>query len=262
MESEFFTYSRHIIDKISEKGSWDVAHNRGAALTSFSKFLGKEIIAFDELSPDMMVRFREWFMANGRKETTARLYLCQINALYKEAVKEGIAPKRQLLKRINLAMPAKTERELLSVDELRRLRYADLSDSKAQTLARDIFLFSIYCRGISFADLAHIKKSDIKGFTLTYTSQVLYPYRFTVQWDAAMQEIADRYPSDTEYLFPFIKSDSRIMENRQISRVRDNIARALKQIAKKCNLSVVPSLNMTSAIYQRAIDSVSVSNII
>ena len=69
-------------------------------------------------------------------------------------------------------MPAKKERELLSVDELRRMRYADLSDSIPQTFARDMFFFYIYGRGISFTDLANIKKTDIKGFTLTYISQI------------------------------------------------------------------------------------------
>lgn len=81
-------------------------------------------------------------------------------------------------------------------------------------------------------------------------------------WDAAMQEIADRYPSDTEYLFPFIKSEDRNMKSKEIGRVRENITRALRHIAEKCNLSVVPSLNMANGTYQRAIDSVSVSKII
>ena len=34
----------------------------------------------------------------------------------------------------------------------------------------------------------------------------------TVQWDAAIQAIADRYPSTTDYLFPIIKSDDKLME--------------------------------------------------
>lgn len=262
METDFFTYSRQIVAQEDKYGNCDVAHNRGAALTCFSKFLGMEKMTFNELSPDVMVQFKEWFLSKGRKETTARLYLCQINALYKEAVKNGVAPKKQLLKGVKLTMPPKTERELLSVDELRRMRYADLSNSKSQAFARDIFFFSIYCRGISCTDLAHIKKSDIKGFTLTYTSQVLNPSRITVLWDAAMQEIADRYPSDTEYLFPFIKSEDRNMKSKEIGRVRENITRALRHIAEKCNLSVVPSLNMANGTYQRAIDSVSVSKII
>ena len=151
---------------------------------------------------------------------------------------------------------------MLTEEELRRMRYADLSDSISQTFARDMFFFSIYCRGISYIDLAHLRKSDIKCFALTYISQVLTPPIVTVQWNAAMQAIADRYPLVTDYLFPIIKSDDKLMVSREIGRVRENITKALKLIATRCNLSVVPSLKMTKDIYLRAIESVSVSKII
>lgn len=167
-----------------------------------------------------------------RKESTVRLYLYQIHTLYKEAEKEAIAPHMPLLSGIKLPLPSKQKCELLTEEELRRMRYADLSDSMSQTFARDMFFFSIYCRGISFTDLAHIRKSDIKGFTLTYTSHVLTPPPIvTVQWDTAMQAIADRYPSTTDYLFSIIKSDDKIVESREIGRVRENITKALKLIS-------------------------------
>jgi hypothetical protein len=219
-------------------------------------------LTFDELSPKMMTQFKGRLKANGRKESTVCLYLHQIHTLYKEAEKEAIAPHLPLLSGIKLPLPSKQKCELLTEEELRRMRYADLSDSMSQTFARDMFFFSIYCRGISFTDLAHIRKSDIKGFTLTYTSHVLTPPIITVQWDTAMQAIADRYPSTTDYLFSIIKSDDKIVESREIGRVRENITKAMKLIATRCNLSVVPSLKMTKDIYQHAIDNVSVSKII
>lgn len=210
-----------------------------------------------------MTQFKGWLNANGRKESTVRLYLYQIHILYKEAEKEVIAPHLPLLSGIKLPLPFKQKCELLTEEELRRMRYADLSDSMSQTFASDMFFFSIYCRGISFTDLAHIRKNDIKGFTLTYTSQVLTPPPIiTVQWDTAMQAIADRYPLTTDYLFPIIKSDDKLMVSREIGGVRENITKALKLIATRCNLSVVPSLKMTKDIYQHAIDNVSVSKII
>ena len=223
METEFFAYSRQKIAKDKAAGRCDVANNRGAALKCLSKFLGKEELTFGEMSPEMMTQFKGWLKSNGRKESTVRLYLYQIHTLYKEAEKEAIAPHLPLLSGIKLPLPSKQ---------------------------------------ISFTDLAHIRKSDIKGFTLTYTSQVLTPSIVTVQWDTAMQAIADRYPSTTDYLFPIIKSDDKIMESRDIGRVRENITKALKLIATRCNLSVVPSLKMTKDIYLRAIDNVSVSKII
>lgn len=219
-------------------------------------------MTFGELSPEMMTQFKGWLKANGCKDSTVRLYLYQIHTLYKEAEKETIAPHLPLLSVMKLPLPSKQKCELLTEEELRRMRYADLSDSMSQTFARDMFFFSIYCRGRSFTDLAHIRKSDIKGFTLTYTSQVLPPPIITVQWETAMQAIADRYPSTTDYLFSIIKSDDKIVESREIGRVRENITKALKLIATRCNLSVVPSLKMTKDLYQHAIDNVSVSKII
>lgn len=262
METDFFRYTRQLIAKGNEVGSCDVAHSRVATLSRLAKFLGREEMPFSELSFDFMMQFKEWLMANGLKDSTIRFYLNQVNAIYNVAAKEGIVPKKRLLKGIKTSVPTFPERELLTENELRRMRYADLSDSKPQTFARDMFFFSIYGRGISFTDIAHIKKNDINGFTLTYTSQVVNLPRVTVQWDAAMQEIANRYPSKTEYLFPFITSDSKREANREVKRVRENIVYALKQIASRCNLSVVPSMYMVKGIYQRAIDGVSVSKII
>lgn len=175
MKNDFFTYSCRKKEKDKAAGRCDVANNRGAALKCLSKFLGKEELTFGELSPEMMTQFKGWLKANGCKESTIRFYLYQIHTLYKEAEKEAIAPHLPLLSGIKLPLPFKQKCELLTEEELRRMHYADLSDSMPQTFARDMFFFSIYCRGISFTDLAHIRKSDIKGFTLTYTSQVLTP---------------------------------------------------------------------------------------
>ena len=198
-----------------------------------------------------------------KDEKTTRLYPYQISSVYNNiAVKDGLVPRLKFLKGVRVALPAKKERELLSVDELRRMHYADLSDSKSIIFARDIFFFCIYGRGISFTDLANIKKVDIKGFSLTYTSQIPELPRITVQWDAATQEIADRYPSESEYLFPFIKSADMQMADYEVKRVRENVTRALKRIATRCNLSVVPSMSMVKDIYQRAIEGASVSKII
>lgn len=47
-------------------------------------------------------------------------------------------------------------------------------------LSTDLFMFSIYSRGISFTDMAYIKKSDVKGRWLTYTTQVVNPSTSTV----------------------------------------------------------------------------------
>lgn len=262
MKKDFFTFSRQSIAQARTDGHHNVAHNREAALRCLEQYWGKERLLFDEMSSHLMAQFKSWLTAGGRKETTARLYVKQIRTMYNAAVKERLAPEQSLLNGVKSDIPVQHTRPILPEDELRRMRYADLSDSKSMSFARDIFLFSIYGRGLNFTEIAHIKKDDVKGFSLTYTSLTTTPSRITVPWDAAMQEIADRYPSTTDYLFPFLTSDNSLEASRDIKRVRENVINALKKIAVRCNLSVIPSLYMSREIYLRALDKVSISSYI
>lgn len=262
MKNDFFNFSRQAIEQATAEARFDLAHNRTAAFRCFEQFLGKDELPFDELSTDLIARFKSWMTFNGRKESTARLYINQISAVYNLAVKAGLAPKLRLLYGIESVMPGKRERQILTEEEMRRLRYANLSDSKHMAYARDLFLFSIYGRGISFTDMAYIKKSDVNGNILTYISQTSNPSRITVPWDSAMQEISNRYPSTTDYLLPILKSSNEEIAHRNIKQVRENMVNAMKQIAVRCDLSVVPSMYMVKDIFQRAIDSVCVSKII
>lgn len=262
IEMDFFKFFQQIIAQATADARFNLAHNRAAAFRCLEQFWGKERLEFDVLSADFMAQFKSWMILGGLKESTARLYINQVSTVYNAAVKEGIAPEKRLLQGIQSTMPSKQERQLLTEEELHRMRNINLSDSKRMAYARDLFMFSIYGRGISFTDMAYLKKSDVKGKWLTYTSQVANPSSVTVPWDAAMQEIVNRYPSTTDYLLPILKSDKEDDARRNIRQVRENMVHALKQVAARCDLSVVPSMYMVKDIYQRAIDSVCVSEII
>lgn len=262
MNNDFFTFSRQTVAQMIAHGHPNVAHNREAALHCLEQYLGKSQLPFDQLSSCFVAQFKDWLTANGRKESTARLYINQVSAMYNAAVREGVAPEQRLLQGVKSSMPAQHTRPLLPADELHHLRYADLSDSKSMSFARDMFMFSIYGRGINFADMAYIRKSDVKGLTLTYTSQISSQPLITVPWDSAMQEIADRHPSSTDFLLPILTSSNKLQASRDIKRVRENVMNGLKKIALRCHLSEVPSLYMSKDIYLRALDNVRVSQII
>lgn len=162
MKNDFFIFSRQIIEQALTETRFDLAHNRTAALRCLEHFLGKEELSFSELSTDFMARFKRWMTANGRKESTARFYINQISTIYNAAAKAGFVPKQQLLKGIQSVMPTKMVRQILTEEDLRHMRYANLSDCKHLAYARDLFMFSVYGRGISFTNMAYIKKNDVQ----------------------------------------------------------------------------------------------------
>ena len=70
--------------------------------------------------------------------------------------------------------------------------------------ARDMFMMSFYLRGMSFIDMAFLRKRDLSNGIITYrrhkTGQLI-----NIRWIKEMQKIIDKYPhSRTQYLLPIL----------------------------------------------------------
>ena len=97
---------------------------------------------------------------------------------------------------------------------------------------------SFYTRGMSFVDMAYLRKKDLQNGVLSYrrrkTGQLLF-----IKWEKCMQEIVDKYDtSQSNYLLPIIKPFGDIDERKQYIYAAHNINRCLKIIGKELGLSV------------------------
>ena len=77
-----------------------------------------------------------------------------------------------------------------------------------------------------------------------------------------MQQIADKYTSDTEYMFPIITKEGNADETEQIKRSRHNVVYNLRSIGKRYRFSVSPTIAMTKDLWRKIMDEVSVSEVI
>ncbi len=94
---------------------------------------------------------------------------------------------------------------------------------------------SFYFRGMSFVDMAYLKKTDLSGSRLSYchrkTGRCL-----VIKWTAEMQEIVDKYPPNTSgYLLPIIKS-SGLNEHYVYRNALSKVNRNLKKIGEMVGL--------------------------
>lgn len=92
---------------------------------------------------------------------------------------------------------------------IRKLISLDCSKRPTLQLAKDLFLFSIYVRGISFVDIAFLKKSHIYGNYLTYYRRKTHQ-QITVKLEPPSLEILNRYADTSQagYLFPILRDTS------------------------------------------------------
>ena len=100
-----------------------------------------------------------------------------------------------------------------------------------------MFIMSFMLRGMSFIDMAYLRKSDLSNGYVTYrrrkTGQLL-----TIEWTKEMQMILDKYPENsTDYLLPIIKNVG-TNERYTYRNVGYNINHNLKTIAKKVGIKI------------------------
>ena len=107
--------------------------------------------------------------------------------------------------------------------------------------ARDMFMFSFYTRGMSFVDMAFLKKTDIEYGFLTYrrkkTGQIL-----SIKLEQCMRDIIQRYPcNDSTYLLPIVNSNKDNERTQYRSRQRainNNLKKIAKELGLDCNLTM------------------------
>ena len=208
------------------------------ALASFSRFRNGEDIAIDALDAELMNQYEAWLKAQGVKRNSSSCYLRTLRTLYRKAVEKGLATDKDIFRRVFTGF-ASTVKRALPLDTIRTIRRLSLPDGSDLAFSRDMFMLCIYLQGISFVDMAYLKKNDIKNGLLQY-SRKKTGQSVSIGWELVMQEIVDTYAHLTvgsPYLLPIItKQDG--TERRQYERMEHKVNRLLKRIGDMVGLQV------------------------
>ena len=208
-----------------------------SAMRSFQKFCNGEDVSFDAMNADLMQEYEAWMLHSGLKRNSASCYLRTLRTMYRCAVEDGLANNIDIFRKVHTSI-GKTRRRAISVDSIRAIQSLDLSDTPSLEFARNIFMFSFYTRGMSFVDIAHLKKSNLRNGLLTYNRRKTFQ-NLTIQWERPMQTIVDIYASETrgsQYFFPIVTGDSHA-DRIRCGQVLQKVNRGLKRIGLMIGLS-------------------------
>ena len=159
-----------------------------------------------------------------------------LKAVYNRATEDGLTEQRHPFKSVYTGVE-KTLKRAISLGDLKRIKGLDLSLKPNLDFARDMFLFCFYTRGMSFIDMAYLRKKDLQNGILSYrrrkTGQQLF-----IKWEKCMQEIVDKYPvNETEYLLPIITEQNKDYR-KQYTNELHRVNHLLKKIGKQLNLPI------------------------
>ena len=209
-------------------------------LNSFMRFREGIDLTFDMIDSELMEHYEAELRRHGLLRNTSSFYMRVLRTNYRLAGEKGLTPDRHPFKHVYCGMD-KTVKRSISFAEIKKIKELDLSRKRVMDFARDMFIFSFCTRGMSFIDMAYLKKNDLKHGCLTYrrkkTGQLL-----VIEWTKQMQDILDKYkPNSTQYLLPIITREDG-NERRQYQNQMRKINRRLKDIATSIKLPVPLSL--------------------
>lgn len=242
-EQSLFNFMQGVIVHLQQMGKQRTSETYRCTLKSFMQFRDDKDVLLENIDSDLMLMYEAFLRGKGLTKNSTSFYMRILRAVYNRAVEKDLTTNRNPFKHVYTGID-KTIKRAIPLKAIKQIKSLDLSLQPSLDFARDMFLFSFYTRGMSFIDMAYLKKKDLSNGILSYrrrkTGQQLF-----IRWEKCMQEIVEKYENPlSEYLLPIIKpmnGDKRT----QYQNAMYLINRKLKNIGKM--VSVQQPLTMYTA---------------
>lgn len=222
-----YCFSQHIsnYEKTGRKGS---AANYLSSYRLLLSYLDGQHLTSENLTARWAERFERWLRARGVTTNTVTFHLRNLRAVYNKAVKKQLIPASHANPFSHLTVrQTLTRKRALSRQTLKRIYTADLSSLHPRyALARDIFMFSFFSRGMSFVDMIYLRTDDIRDGVLTYarhkTGQSL-----SMRIEPQLQHLIDLHRNASPYILPVLAKDDSYNNYRQQQRELNKFIRKI-----------------------------------
>lgn len=232
----FLLFTRNLIVQLKQIGKIRTAETYTCALNSFIRFQGETDLLWEAVDSNLMIEYEVYLKAEGVCPNTSSYYMRSLRAIYNRAVEKELTIQRYPFKHVYTGID-KTVKRAVPVTVIRQIRNLKLEHNPMLDYARDIFMFSFYTRGMSFVDMAYLKKKDLHNGILSYRRQKTNQQLF-IKWEKPMQEIIEKYDTTgTPYLLPIIKDVGKD-ERRQYKNASHLVNCKLKKIGIQLGLTI------------------------
>lgn len=139
------------------------------AIDSFNYFMGGTPVPLSDIDEDLLNEWVSYLFYKGYKYSSILTYLSKLSALFGKAVKEGLVQRNDCFSKTTARLREIPHSQLeinadaKVFDKLRNLILMDCSKQPYRQIAKDIVLFSVFCGGLTYKQIANYKKDDYLG---------------------------------------------------------------------------------------------------
>lgn len=240
---KFYKYSDKIISELKKAGEIGNAAVYQTTLNVVKDFTENNDFPIDTIDYSWLKQFDNYHIEKGNSINSLSVYLRTIRAILNRAIKEHLFDKE--LYPFGLGGykidSTPTRKRAIGIEDINRIKSINLPEHSNIWNAKNFFLFSFYCRGMSWIDISKLKLVNIVNGRIEYVrtkTERKHGKLFSIKITPQIQEILDFYIIDKEkddYVFPIIKRPGNLVELRKdIKNGLKTYNKYLKLIGERC----------------------------
>jgi integrase/recombinase XerD len=203
-------------------------------------------LKFEEINYNLLMKFENYHLSSGNELNGLAVYMRTIRSIYNQAIKSGCVDK-SLYPFVDYKIKIEpTKKRALENTYLSKIMTLDLPVDHACFDARNYFVASYMMYGMNFADMAFLRKTDIANGRIQYRRRKTSKL-YDIKIGDSLERILSHYKQQNPtllYVFPIIKRDNAVLQERDIQTARKHFNKNLKTIAEMCGIEQ----NLTSYV--------------
>ncbi|MDE6854803.1 MAG: site-specific integrase [Muribaculaceae bacterium] len=197
------SFIRKLIDDMRRIGKRPMERRLVASLNSLLRYTDGKEVDWKDVTSTFVLGYEEYLIKRGLCRNSTSFYMRNLRSIVNKAIELDYNVPRNLFRHVYMRVD-KTQKRAVTLDTVRMIRDIDLSAQPSLDFARKVFMFAFYTRGMSFVDIAFLKKSDLHNGVISYsrrkTRQQLH-----IKVEPEIMKIIENFGNnDGPYLLPII----------------------------------------------------------
>lgn len=246
-------YADKIAEELLSNGQNRTARAYRTAAATLCNFVQKKGFTLLQINLTLLLNFERDLLEKGLSLNTISFYMRNLRAIYNRAVRDRLipTPSENFFDGVFTGVQ-QTKKRALSKEEMCLLEKSLITTDSDSSIKRDkepkicnprlkssalLFLFSFHAHGMSFVDLAFLRKTEIKKGVLSYCRRKT-GQRLEMKVTKEMRDIIRYFEKSSEgspYVFPIIRRPG----NREYNQYESALSvqnRRLKEVAQQCGI--------------------------
>lgn len=233
-EEGVVSFTRRLVDSLRRMGKKAMARRYSLTLASLLRYTGNSEVSWDSFDSTLVSGFEEFLRKRGLCRNSTSFYMRNLRSIVNRASDSGFSIPQHPFRHVYLGID-KTAKRAVSLQTVCRIRDIDLSSFPHIDFARNLFMFAFYTRGMSFVDIAYLRKANLSNEVISYFRRKTGQF-IQVRLESPTREVMERLgQSSNTYLLPIIRDESADTDS-QYSNAYHKVNRNLRKLGEMLGL--------------------------